>query len=112
MKRYFHTDPLAAAWQSKHFDMEFICPHGHDIWICEASYFCVDPYSDKNCACNGMTDRAFISTDSLHLLEPMVGDLYLNSVGAPEFYRFGDTWLKRYRIILRNNTPFHFPEVE
>lgn len=51
-KRYFYTDPLAADWMVKHFGMEFEHRGIRD----ENSIYIIHP-------------------DSLHLLEPQVGDL-------------------------------------
>lgn len=63
--KYYYTDPLAAAWMAKHFEMEF--------WGCERKISkdlilaCInDPF------CPGWE----IHPDSLHLLEPNKGDEY------------------------------------
>jgi hypothetical protein len=67
-KRFFYTDPLAAAWQAKHFGM----------------YFLADRRSRRMTRAvlriAGSTNGQFyIHPDSLRMLEPQVGDVYYNS---------------------------------
>ena len=70
MIRYFYTDPLAAAWMEKHFSMTFVdLPFGlieRGPFLGKSFEFVSFPTASKLC----------IHSDSLHLLEPRVGDLY------------------------------------
>jgi hypothetical protein len=71
MKRFFYTDPLAAAWMAKQFGMCFYPdPDGdtfsaHEFHLSEKGF-----YGDWN-----MDAILYIHPDSLHLLDPKVGDL-------------------------------------
>lgn len=62
-KRYFYTDPLAAAWMAKHFGMLFQFENGREC------YFDEDPHVFRL-----TSSRFFIHPDSMRLLEPQVGD--------------------------------------
>ena len=65
MKRFFYTDPIAAAWMEKRHG--FIFGNGDSLRsACEA----VDP-DGKDCPAMLFV----IHPDSLHLLEPMPGDI-------------------------------------
>lgn len=33
VKRYYYTDPLAAAWQEKQFGMRFVSEHGDELYL-------------------------------------------------------------------------------
>jgi hypothetical protein len=67
-QRFFYTDPLAAAWMAKHFGMDFVAK-----WRARGRTNAVLRIA-------GSADRLFeIHPDSLHLLEPQVGDVYYNS---------------------------------
>lgn len=73
-KRYFYTDPLAAAWMAKHFGMRF-------------QQFMLDRTEEANEVLSELTEcdilddvfeshpsNYYIHPDSLHLLEPKAGD--------------------------------------
>lgn len=73
----FYTDPLAAAWMAKHFGMRFV-EHG--------SYSGTIIYTEGR---NGDTaiaehSRYTIHPASLHLLEPLVGDILNWQTGKGE----------------------------
>ena len=79
-RRYFYTDPLAAAWMAKHFGMMFGIRH-FDKFVPEPIYFngvwaaakLVDEILDFD------PDVAlYVHPDSLHLLEPKVGDMIMH----------------------------------
>jgi hypothetical protein len=65
-KRYFYTDPLAAAWMAKHFGMRFT----DEGWLNTAE---VD-YQHTGVERIPLDIKTYIHPDSLHLLEPQVGD--------------------------------------
>lgn len=125
MTRYYYTDPLAAAWMAKHFGMQYATEHKEDRlydWPTEIRM---------------PLERYVIHPDSLHLLEPMVGDLFVGHNGlmrADETmypkqgggwesgvcYRIVDyrnrylpeAWGDEKKIIQRNGIPFMWPEKE
>lgn len=99
-KRYFYTDPLAAAWMAKHFGMVFReNPPQDDGWVSPP---------------NDVRERYIICPDSLHLLEPQDKDIYINTARSPEIWHSatGLSWHKRYKIIQRDGKPFFWPESE
>ena len=91
MKRYFYTDPLAAAWMAKHYALKF------KNWRWNDLFFQFTPVNgvSKDAA----TDRLYIHPDSLHLLEPQVND-YI------EYYNcfMGTIWRVEYGLCLVNET--------
>jgi hypothetical protein len=112
-RRYFYTDPLAAAWM-KHYGMVF--RENDEGWV--------DPLMDKR-------DRYIICSDSLHLLEPQVGDLLhivrgfcsyyktVESISTGGVWSDGEHWdiatkepLHDWEIIQRNGIAFMWPEEE
>jgi hypothetical protein len=132
--KYYYTDPLAAAWMAKHFGMRFCAHDGEHIEIkqdgfrgtCEGEEWDrwlrserSSPYEYKK--------LAYIHPDSLHLLEPKVGDLVELSFDtqrgvvsthqryteeqAKEHIAGVHSW-KRYKSIQRNGLAFMWPEVE
>lgn len=128
MRRFYYTDPLAAAWMENKFDMKFIDLNGGDIWICEANYM----YGE-----NEQVDRSYIHPDSMHLLEPKERDLVDGWAGRIGFVEeredeeditdgftinvHGGSWecpresqgrTLQYEIIQRNGIAFHWPESE
>lgn len=72
--KYFYTDPLAAAWQSKYFGMVFTDQDDAiiDCWM-------IGLHIDTHAVSTRLTakkDRKYyIHPDSLKLLEPRVGDM-------------------------------------
>jgi hypothetical protein len=107
MKRFFYTDPLAAAWMTAKFGMEFI-----DLITGR-----IEP-SDIGTA---LFSRGYIAPGSLHLLEPQIGDTCdvmedewnvsrrVNDVYDREAFKAG--W-KLERIIDRFGIAFMWPESE
>lgn len=75
-KRFFYTDPLAAAWMAKHFGMWF---EGLDDYrdnladayqLTQLLHEIAQWKADKE----PFSERIFVHADSLHLIEPQVGD--------------------------------------
>jgi hypothetical protein len=114
MKRYFYTDPLAAAWMAKHFGMRFLRPDGSTVNLSHSSW--ERKGHDGMISFVAVPEPAdSIHPDSLHLLEPQVGDICINddaeyNPGAP-FRDVGNTW-EPFHIIQRNGKAFHRPEQE
>jgi len=141
MKRFFYTDSLAAAWMAKHFGMKFGIKHkGVVQWNCigkldepfgplQRPEDILDPISESV--------PLYIHPDSLHLLEPQVGDLFRFSNKGPIYECVCDVdkhvarigyipnppqWELsqtkqyigdlRFRIIQRNGASFMWPESE
>jgi hypothetical protein len=77
--RYFYTDPLAAAWMAKYFGIKIMLndpDRGPELKAEEiAAYITAEAEGDTS----DRDTRYYIHTDSLHLLEPRIGDLYYNS---------------------------------
>lgn len=76
--KYFYTDPLAAAWMAKHFGMRFngwqqggIVSHSYRPGECDLS--------PEGCFRAPemllLGERFYIHFDSMHLLQPQVGDV-------------------------------------
>jgi hypothetical protein len=126
-RRYFYTDPLAAAWMAKHFGMKFGIKHNGMIhWNCigkinepfeplQRAEDILDPISEPL--------PLYIHPDSLHLLKPTVGDV-VRTV-APTFDAVMYTLIKddvgRYEdltsedwfaILERSGIAFMWPESE
>ena len=114
--RYYYTDPLAAAWMAKHFGMHFDCDDAETPWDICASTMCQSLTEDD--------EPYYIHPDSVHLLEPMAGDVlaipswpegkygFLNVCQQQLDENMKDADLTDSKIILRKNLPFHWPEVE
>lgn len=107
--RKFYSDPLAVAWMGKHFGMRIVDADGEetDWWECL--------YSTMGQTVELPDERFHIHPDSLHLLEPRAGDLLQGSTGLyfiapPDIDPAG--YDKPVKIIQRNGTTFHCPEVE
>ena len=118
-RRYFYTDPLAAAWMA----------HRHNLRIEHNPRFC--SYNESGDFCTVIKiyhsepgqPRFYVHPDSLHLLEPQVGDV-IDLPTAPKATRsllihngeeFSDNFLSKHegwRIIQRNRDVFHWPEAE
>lgn len=121
MKRYYYTDPLAAAWMAKHHEMDFLheadgkigrIEHG---WGGETLVYSVIEYGEE--------PPYYIHPDSLHLLEPRVGDVVTDT--GTEFYYvsidkscdetpmvINPAHCKNDEIIQRNDIAFMWPESE
>ncbi|WP_020471507.1 hypothetical protein [Zavarzinella formosa] len=113
--RYFYTDPLAAAWMSKHFGMRFVYPNGHSA----------DLNHDMSCNWQLNYTRWYICDDSLHLLKRQVSDLVRlqwldDSISVREWEEIDSCTEEgldrdvrvRPIVIQRNGMAFHSPEVE
>lgn len=136
MAKYFYTDPLAAAWMAKHFGMRFTSENRTTLaWDKEFSCFYLPDDSRAEQEFNG---NHYIHPDSVHLLEPKVGDLFIGHRDA--LYRADETlypkqggewepgvcwrivdchsryfpsaWGDERKIIQRNGIPFMWPEKE
>jgi hypothetical protein len=132
MTRYYYTDPLAAAWMSKHFGMRFATLPSlsmtpwYGLWL-DGYEFKFE--SDIYTASKGNI-RYVVHPDSLSILEPKAGDLaqiefglvYVNSGrggvihsawmanSAPNEEYQGE--MIASRILTRNGIPFMWPEKE
>ena len=82
-RRYFYTDPLAAAWMAKHFGMEF-------DWFSDQGNGPVAQTPESiahDILYPGTGGRYYIHPDSLHLLEPQARDTVLFFDNGPLFGR-------------------------
>ena len=107
-KRYFYTDPLAAMWMAKKFGMRYCVPNGSSQTL-------------RNLLCDPRFKweaGVIIHHDSLHLLEPRVGDV----MGGFALLEIASdmclNMLKQHKldgnefiIIQRNGIPFMWPGV-
>lgn len=124
--RYYYTDPLAAAFMAKHFGVKFSAyPLSPRV-----DAFNIKPYFDKNgdlCFClisqegkhQLFHDKLYIHPDSLHLLEPQVGDLTMYKFIEQGGCVITPAWFSEHlrkeqveSIIQRNGIAFMWPEVE
>jgi hypothetical protein len=119
-KRYFYTDPLAAAWMAKHFGMRFIS------WDSGKEYEEFMPIYNAGSPIEKIREdqRYVVHPDSLPLLEPMVGDLIyiteskigtLTRQNGDHLKLFTGDWLIKpdhVSIIRRDGKPFFWPESE
>jgi hypothetical protein len=67
-KKWYYTDPLAAAWMAKHFGMKFT----DSLMAVNIDMSVVTPETADNLFEGN--DKFTIHPDSLHLLEPQDGD--------------------------------------
>lgn len=83
-KRYYYTNPLAAAWMVKHFGMKFPWDNGKGIHSLNAlCHWEHAPNRNQN-------RKFYIHPDSLHLLEPKISDMVSYShPGSPECIEYG-----------------------
>lgn len=128
MKRYYYTDPLAAAWMARHYGMMFGIRHYEKIiWDCEAQGMSGDWHPIKDWehiaadAADGNAQPAYyIHPDSLHLLEPQVGDLVRWGYNRKDVCEGVFTWSSSAdlhsdnwgQVFQRNGIAFHWPESE
>lgn len=80
-QRFFHTDPLAAAWMAKHFGMRF------KLWKWNDLSFQFLPTGRNP---DADSSRLYIHPESLHLLEPQDGDAVVFDRWHWERQRFDD----------------------
>lgn len=132
MPNYFYTDPLAAAWMSKHFGMKFRCDW-MDIGDQEPVYYDTDPLTILQIPPeqrNHCQYKIYIHPDSLHMLHGQVGDwietqtenygkIYKDFKQVADvdedyvsIHRENDWAHGDYKIIQRNGIAFMWPEVE
>lgn len=71
VKRYFFTHPLAVAWMNDRHGMRFCFPDGREV------------PEDMDINPSLMGFKFYIHPDSLHLLEPQVGDIFMNIGSDP-----------------------------
>lgn len=106
MTKYYYTDSLAAAWMQDKFNMRFCDFDGNEVTLNAFGFI-----------------RVYIHPDSLHIIYPREGDLvhaYDMSRDVITHFILGKAppvgWhlalIGSYKIIQRNNIPFHWPEVE
>lgn len=125
-KRYYYTDPLAAAWMAKHFGLRFI-----------ENFEVSEQYIDAKLTTHTFPAKLHIHPDSLHVLELRDSDIlegckveikrfWFNKISGEsrenisEGEWMNEEWQEYYkeikrnpgRIIHRDGKPFHWPEVE
>lgn len=137
MKRFYYTDPLAAAWMAKHYNMQFADMLGSRLAFVTTSrgcHFVSLEFDDNEEVQAELYDgKYYVHPDSLPLLGHKIGDtvhkdksFFLivdfeygkdgkHSIGGGQktirgIYREKDP--SKYIIIHRNNTPFINPESE
>ncbi len=118
--RYFYTDAVKAIFMAKNFGMKFESEASGEIYY-DFKYGIIETES--------LWDEGFyIHPDSLPLLEPMAGDLGLDSEGEPHIYLkesgqkprwhlyttydFPEYRPSAIQIIQRDGKAFHWPEKE
>lgn len=117
MKRYFYTDPLAAAWMAKHHGMRFDLPRqsGGSPWDLLIEV-CV--HRETGAIDGGSAlPPIYIHPDSLRLLEPIDGDVIdcrdcANNVGCGFQDYISKVNEPLGQMILRDGKPFFWPESE
>lgn len=134
-RRFFYTDPLAAAWMATHFGMDIRLEDPEGQGFLEATLILgLREWRDAIAACADL--KFFIHPDSLHLLEPGAGDLFRFGTHGPIFKCIPDLddrgaklgniptppqWEVscareknggRIRVLQRNGIPFMWPESE
>jgi len=101
-KRYFYTDPLAAAWMAKH--------HGMEFWHTMIEIIVRAKRQHQEWA--DTVGNHYIHPNSLHLLEPQIGDL-LTGRNRKVFMIFdGSTNPPHARVVERDGIAFMWPESE
>lgn len=116
MTRYFYTDPLAAAWMAKHFEMRFTngSADNHEVMRSYPSLFELDDGLNRY-EYNG---KYYIHPDSVYLLKPRKGDRLLwRGYGRTEWKyeeAYYHTEMKGwdFLILQRNNIPFMWSDHE
>lgn len=62
MKRYFYDDMLAILWMKKYYGMKFVDSNEEELLF------------NRWCILSDFKTGIYIAPDSLHLLEPQIGD--------------------------------------
>jgi hypothetical protein len=117
-RRFFYTDPLAAAWMARHFGMKFEPQLNSGLRKVNHGGYVTEAWEIENSY--GLAKRQYIHPDSLPLLEPQVGDLGLfrlyrdptPSEVVPIFITVPVIKPDVIGIIQRNGVLFHWPESE
>lgn len=126
-KRYYYTDPLAAAWMTRHFSMGLIINNSNGLKMpsLDFNWFSLSEADIKKYGLKYQVHHA-----SLPLLDPQVGDLglfvseengeYFDNIVS--FCKNRKDWARHdgremdeswfIKIIQRNGIPFMWPEVE
>ena len=126
MTRWFYNDPLAAAWMAKHFGMNLYCRNDdaemaeYELPEAQREYPFGHAMIDDGCTAEtwgaviseSLGRRAYVHPDSLHLLEPVHGDVLMQNGSAFVWSKFGGQNVQSATIIQRNEIPFMWPEVE
>lgn len=126
----YYTDPLAAAWMTKHFAMRFTDQAGNEIAWRARGWGCWNWQAIAVYGLPSYDGQMFIiHPDSLPLLEPQTDDLCVIDDhlgihgeawqgGIRHFHkdkRTGGSWDDPndvMRILQRNGQPFFYPELE
>lgn len=134
IKRYYYNCPIAAAYMEKNFGMKYLVEIDYTISSpfdrpvvkekrtieCDGTDIILMNYGRETCE----HGTIYIHPDSLKLLEPIIGDLYLiNDDGLLDEHKnttividaaLIQGWDNRFdgQIILRNGKAFIWPEVE
>jgi len=125
-KRYYYTDPLAAAWMAKHHDMGFevaINTVNSMLEIMPASMAFAHPaYLPNPYFLFQDVKKIYIHSDSLHFLDGQDADRGIDARGLLVFMEYGNfeyvdstqshSPAEPVKIILRNGKAFMWPEVE
>lgn len=129
-KRYFYSDPLAAAWMVKHHGMTLYIGHlpdDYDAYSAVNWWHAIDDERFRREKFHQNDIRFYIHPDSLHLLEPQAGDILLVGLSdeEPEYLLVKENVVgslyavsgsERYyvastnRFIQRKGIPFIWPE--
>jgi hypothetical protein len=130
-RRYFYTDPLAAAWMELHHDVKTGNLDDPFFSAWQVTFFEAD-WRRSGEQPPEYRQRYYIHPDSLHLLEPRIGDLIHNGCCAL-YYMVIDEWISGFSgnaeveveravdwfsgehyglIIQRGGKPFMWPESE
>lgn len=117
MTRYYYDCPIKAAYMAKYFNVTFAGSDGLERTYLGMADEIIPSHLPE------IATPIYIHPDSLHILEPQEGDIYVDywSDRSPEYY----TPLKEkpdnsleppnwvgYKIIQRNGKPFMWPESE
>lgn len=101
MTRAYYTDPLAAAWMEKHFDVRLHVMY-KDGTLGSPLTGCADCWSPPY----------YIHPDSLFLLQARAGDLIVEDDKPYFITAFAGIPIIDMPIIQRNGIPFHWPQFE
>lgn len=124
--KYYYSDPLAAAWMAKHFDMWLFLgtyPDDFDSYRFRNWQHCQDDWVYRQERLGQAAPRFYIHADSLNLLEPLEGDLvedgdmeyevvWRDHQGLRVDTSKGTIMPTGLRIIQRDGKPFFWPECE